>query len=113
MSTVVNWGVLGYARIAKNSIIPAISRADNARLYGVASRHQADLPTGEWEQSYGDYAALLADPALYARDPARFDGLMKAIAAARTEKDDAEMRWLELASHQRTGRSSGRRRATR
>ncbi len=66
MSTVVNWGVLGYARIAKNSIIPAISRADNARLYGVASRHQADLPTGEWEQNYGDYAALLADPAIQA-----------------------------------------------
>lgn len=66
MSTVVNWGVLGYARIAKNSIIPAIARADNARLYGVASRNQADLPTGEWEQSYGDYAALLADPAIQA-----------------------------------------------
>ena len=66
MSTVVNWGVLGYARIAKNSVIPAIARADNARLYGVASRNQADLPTGEWEQSYGDYAALLADPAIQA-----------------------------------------------
>lgn len=66
MSTVVNWGVLGYARIAKNSIIPAIARADNAQLYGVASRNQADLPTGEWEQSYGDYAALLADPAIQA-----------------------------------------------
>ena len=66
MSTVVNWGVLGYARIAKNSIIPAIARADNARLYGVASRNQADLPTGEWEQSYGDYAALLAEPAIQA-----------------------------------------------
>ncbi|UAK19687.1 Gfo/Idh/MocA family oxidoreductase [Kluyvera sp. CRP] len=66
MSTVVNWGILGYARIAKNSIIPAIARADNARLYGVASRNQADLPTGEWEQSYGDYAALLADPAIQA-----------------------------------------------
>lgn len=66
MSTVVNWGVLGYARIAKNSIIPAIARADNARLYGVASRNQADLPTGEWEQSYGDYAALLADPSIQA-----------------------------------------------
>jgi hypothetical protein len=49
-----------------HSIIPAISRADNARLYGVASRHQADLPTGEWEQSYSDYAALLADPAIQA-----------------------------------------------
>jgi ATP-binding cassette subfamily F protein uup len=41
--------------------------------------------------------ALLADPELYARDPARFDTLMKAIAAARDEKDAAELRWLELA----------------
>jgi ATP-binding cassette subfamily F protein uup len=41
--------------------------------------------------------ALLADASLYARDPAGFDRLMKAIAAARDEKDAAEMRWLELA----------------
>ncbi|MGN6376824.1 MAG: ABC-F family ATP-binding cassette domain-containing protein [Sphingomonas sp.] len=41
--------------------------------------------------------ALLADPDLYARDPARFDKLMKGIAKAREEKDTAELRWLELA----------------
>ncbi|WP_298196222.1 ABC-F family ATP-binding cassette domain-containing protein [Novosphingobium sp.] len=39
----------------------------------------------------------LADPALYARDPARFAALTQAIAKARTEKDAAEERWLELA----------------
>ncbi|MGL5969270.1 MAG: Gfo/Idh/MocA family protein [Kluyvera sp.] len=66
MSDVVNWGVLGYARIAKNSVIPAINRAENARVYAVASRNKAELPTGEWEQSYGDYAALLADDAIQA-----------------------------------------------
>lgn len=66
MSEVVNWGILGYARIAKNSIIPAIDRADNARVYGVASRNKAELPTGEWPQSYDDYAALLADDAIQA-----------------------------------------------
>lgn len=66
MSDVVNWGVLGYARIAKNSIIPAIARADNARVYGVASRHRDELPVGEWQKSYGDYAALLADDAIQA-----------------------------------------------
>ena len=41
--------------------------------------------------------ALLADPDLYARDPARFDALMQAIAQARAAKDAAELRWLELA----------------
>jgi len=41
--------------------------------------------------------AALADPDLFAKDPKRFDTLMKAIEAARDKKDAAEMRWLELA----------------
>ncbi|MES1976069.1 MAG: ATP-binding cassette domain-containing protein [Pseudomonadota bacterium] len=41
--------------------------------------------------------AALADPELYAKDPAAFDRLMKAIDVARTEKEAAELRWLELA----------------
>ena len=41
--------------------------------------------------------AALADATLYARDPAGFDRLMKAIETARAEKDAAELRWLELA----------------
>ena len=41
--------------------------------------------------------AAMADPDLYARDPAGFDRLTRAIAAAREEKDAAELRWLDLA----------------
>jgi ATP-binding cassette subfamily F protein uup len=41
--------------------------------------------------------AAMADPDLYARDPAAFDRLGTAIAKAREEKDAAELRWLELA----------------
>lgn len=41
--------------------------------------------------------ALLADPALYARDFTRFQALTKAVEQARTEKDAAELRWLTLA----------------
>ncbi len=41
--------------------------------------------------------AAMADPALYARDPAAFDRLGRNMAALRHEKDTAEMRWLELA----------------
>ena len=41
--------------------------------------------------------ALLADPALYTRDFAKFEALTKAIAAARAEKHEAEERWLMLA----------------
>ena len=41
--------------------------------------------------------AALHDPALYARDPAKFDALTTAIDQARAAKDAAEERWLELA----------------
>ena len=41
--------------------------------------------------------ATLADPDLFAKDPKRFDTLMKAIESAREKKDAAELRWLELA----------------
>ncbi|OAN66252.1 ABC-F family ATP-binding cassette domain-containing protein [Sphingomonas sp. TDK1] len=41
--------------------------------------------------------AVLADPALYTKDPAKFAKLSEGIAKLREEKDAAEMRWLELA----------------
>ena len=41
--------------------------------------------------------ARLADPDLYARDPAAFATLMRALDTARADKDAAELRWLELA----------------
>jgi ABC transport system ATP-binding/permease protein len=41
--------------------------------------------------------AVLADADLYARDPAKFAALTKALEASRAEKDAAEERWLELA----------------
>jgi ABC transport system ATP-binding/permease protein len=40
---------------------------------------------------------LLADPALYTRDPVRFNALNTAIETARRRKEEAELRWLELA----------------
>ena len=41
--------------------------------------------------------AALADPALYTANPARFAQLTAALDKARTEKDAAEERWLDLA----------------
>ncbi|HTG39807.1 ABC-F family ATP-binding cassette domain-containing protein [Sphingomonas sp.] len=41
--------------------------------------------------------AAMADPDLYAKNPARFDKLGTDIARLREEKDAAELRWLELA----------------
>ena len=40
----------------------------------------------------------LHDPDLYARDPAKFAALTKAIDTKRAEKDAAEERWLEVAA---------------
>ncbi|VTO12458.1 Uncharacterized ABC transporter ATP-binding protein Rv2477c/MT2552 [Brevundimonas vancanneytii] len=40
--------------------------------------------------------AVLADPDLYARDPAAFDRAMKAAEKARAELEAAELDWLEL-----------------
>ncbi|WP_338240385.1 ABC-F family ATP-binding cassette domain-containing protein [Aurantiacibacter hainanensis] len=42
--------------------------------------------------------AALADPDLYSRDPDRFARITKSLEMARTEKDEAEDRWLELAA---------------
>jgi ATP-binding cassette subfamily F protein uup len=41
--------------------------------------------------------ALLGDPDLFARDPARFAAISHGIASARAEKEAAEERWLTLA----------------
>ncbi|MET3710492.1 ATP-binding cassette subfamily F protein uup [Sphingomonas trueperi] len=51
----------------------------------------------EIDQTIARDEALLADPALYTKDPAKFAKLSEGIARLRDEKDAAEMRWLELA----------------
>ncbi|MDE2436271.1 MAG: ATP-binding cassette domain-containing protein [Sphingomonadales bacterium] len=59
-----------------------------------------DLLPGRIEELLAQIARdedTLHDPALYARDPAKFAALTTAIDAARAEKDAAEERWLELA----------------
>ena len=40
---------------------------------------------------------LLEDPDLYTRDPDQFERLMEAIGQAQEDKNNAELRWLELA----------------
>ncbi|TPG21151.1 ABC transporter ATP-binding protein [Sphingomonas koreensis] len=85
---------------------PAPRKADTAppppRAAKLTYKDQRDydlLPKriDQIEQAIARDEAALADPDLYARDPAKFDALMKTIAAARAEKDAAELRWLELA----------------
>jgi ABC transport system ATP-binding/permease protein len=49
------------------------------------------------EASIARDEALLADAELYSRDPARFNALMTGLETARRRKEEAELRWLELA----------------
>jgi predicted dehydrogenase len=62
----IRWGVLGYARIARESLIPAIQRSSNSELRAVASLQESKraecrarfvTPT-----VYPDYEELLRDP---------------------------------------------------
>jgi D-xylose 1-dehydrogenase (NADP+, D-xylono-1,5-lactone-forming) len=69
-SQTIKWGVLGYARIAKNSLIPAIQEAPNSELYAVASRDPEKLKECRelfaCPKLYEDYDAMLEDPELQA-----------------------------------------------
>ena len=62
----IRWGVLGWARIARLSLIPALLRSAHARFAALASRDEAKL--AEARQLYPGlrthlgYEALLADP---------------------------------------------------
>ena len=62
----IRWGVLGYARIAQQSVIPAILRSANSELHALASRHEAKLADArarfKMEKTYVGYEALLRDP---------------------------------------------------
>jgi len=63
-------------------------------------QRELDLLPGEIEKLEAAIArdeAALADPNLYGSNPARFEALTKAIDAARAKKEEAELRWLELA----------------
>lgn len=62
---------------------------------------QHDLKTlpkrmSEIEAKIAKVQEILADPELYARDPARFQKAMDALTALQTELHAAEERWLEL-----------------
>lgn len=66
MPSPLRFGILGYARIAKLHVIPALLEAKNAVPYAIASTNpeklkqaQADFP---FQKAYDSYDALLADP---------------------------------------------------
>jgi len=70
MERKVKWGVLGYARIARNSVIPAIVKASNSEFYAIASRDEGRLKECVKEfncpKAYRSYDELLEDPEVQA-----------------------------------------------
>jgi predicted dehydrogenase len=62
----IRWGILGYARIARESLIPAIIRSSNSVVQAVASRQETNLAACRAKfptpAVYADYEALLRDP---------------------------------------------------
>jgi predicted dehydrogenase len=62
----IRWGVLGYARIARLSGIPAIMMAPNSEFYAIASRNEEKLEQCKKEfgvvKTYTSYDELLDDP---------------------------------------------------
>ena len=62
----VRWGILGYARIARENVIPAILRADHSVFHALASRDANKLAEArtrfDFARSYGTYVDLLCDP---------------------------------------------------
>ena len=102
--------------VRQRAATPRTSEGDRAKRNGVPAT-QARAPAARSKLSYKDQRdldmlpaeiekieaaiardeAALADPALYVSDPKRFDGLMLALETARRRKEEAELRWLELA----------------
>lgn len=62
----IRWGVLGYARIARESVIPAMLRAGNSVFHALASREEATLAAARTRydipHAHVGYEALLRDP---------------------------------------------------
>ncbi|HXT11537.1 MAG TPA: Gfo/Idh/MocA family oxidoreductase [Candidatus Angelobacter sp.] len=61
----IRWGVLGWARIARENVIPAIRRSRNSEFYAIASREAAKLTEARtWfpvEKAFQCYDELLRD----------------------------------------------------
>ncbi|MEO9132875.1 MAG: ATP-binding cassette domain-containing protein [Sphingomonas sp.] len=91
--------VLGGKRANPRKVEPTAPPAPRAKLTYKDQRDYELLPKqiAQFEAAIVRDEAALADPDLYAKEPAAFDRLMKAIETAQTQKEAAEHRWLELA----------------
>lgn len=65
MARKIRWGVLGWARIARECVIPAILRSSNSEFHAIASRDPAKLAECKAKfnvaKAYSSYAELAGD----------------------------------------------------
>jgi xylose dehydrogenase (NAD/NADP) len=68
MNQKIRWGVLGWARIARTQVIPALARSRNGVLQAIASRSEAKLAECRAELNppalHKSYEDLIADPSV-------------------------------------------------
>ena len=88
--------------VTKPSLPPPVAAGGASARAKLSYKDQRDydlLPRRieEFDAAIARDEAAMADPDLYSRDPAAFARLGAAIDAARSAKDAAELRWLELA----------------
>lgn len=79
---------------------PSSAPAKAASKLSYKDQRDLDRLPGEIEKIEAAIAAdeaALADPDLYTRDPKKFAALMEHIAKLRSDKEAAELRWLEVA----------------
>ena len=66
----IKWGVLGTANIAKGHTIPAMLKAENCLLYGIAGRNKAKVDDFKdkfgFQKAYYSYDEMLEDDAIEA-----------------------------------------------
>jgi predicted dehydrogenase len=66
MNQKIRWGVLGWARIARTQVVPALQRARNGQLHAIASRSETKLVEARAQANpprlYSTYEELLRDP---------------------------------------------------
>jgi D-xylose 1-dehydrogenase (NADP+, D-xylono-1,5-lactone-forming) len=62
----IRWGILGYARIARENLIPAMQRASNSEFFAIASRDKSKLAECRARfnvpRTFHGYDELLRDP---------------------------------------------------
>ena len=89
------------ANAAKRPASPAPEPATKAPGLSFTQRHRLDALPAEIDRLGAEIArlaALLSEPDLYARDPARFEKATRALADRQARLDAAETDWLELES---------------